>query len=105
MSNDQFLKTSSITVLLAAVALIAGAATTLFISTVTTRVESRGVHLRLGDVDGYRVGGGVMVDACGFTVSGGYTAPGLATWSDGAIADGCAQAVVRLSDKHIFFYW
>ena len=54
---------------------------------------------------GYVATASVTGNSCEVTFAGGARTPHRLIVSDGLVVNWCIQAIARLSDKHLFFYW
>jgi hypothetical protein len=68
------------------------------------RVGDSWVVVRIGDPDVLGAGGSLQSSSCGVIAGGSAAVPGRYA-SNRLMLDFCAQALVRLNDGRVLFYW
>jgi|CXWL01.1.fsa_nt_gi hypothetical protein len=67
--------------------------------------DGNGVHVYVVLPGEYQVGGGVTASESQFTGGLGIARQGLWARGEGIIVDWRTQAIVRMSDQHLLWYW
>jgi len=109
LRRSDLLRVSAI--LLAVTVVSAVLVSTLVAAALVARVEpmtaqgQQGVHLSAPLFDDWQVGVGVLWGSERLSFGGGIAQPGVRAIGEGFILDWQTQAIIRMSDQAVLFYW
>ncbi|MBI3241772.1 MAG: hypothetical protein HYZ49_05705 [Chloroflexi bacterium] len=70
-----------------------------------TAPGQQGVHLSAPLFDDWQIGVGVLWGSERLSLGGGIAQPGVQAIGEGFILDWKTQAIIRMSDQALLFYW